>query len=321
MNKFCLIAVLFVGIQSVCAQEKKSREEEKAAMLKEVSADVCQCIDSIDVIGRRRKAIDHDISVCIDNKAVSYQMMSKLMAVNLDGESKEKKNVNIEIVTGKDSPEYKKYYYDMERYLMDNCPSMKKVAAMSEVRNEKSMSQNEKALDLYNRALTETKNGDYKASISLYEKAVKIDPEFAFAYDNMGICYRRLNDFDKAIECYQKSLRIDPNGRMPLQNMAVAYQYKQEYRKAVEIYEQLAELDVNDPEIFYGIGQIQAINLQDYEKGLDNLCKAYNLYVERKSPYRTDAEKLINTIFAQMKQDGKEKQFNEILTKNNIRPN
>jgi tetratricopeptide (TPR) repeat protein len=55
---------------------------------------------------------------------------------------------------------------------------------------------------------------------------VKIDPNFAYAYDNMGICYRRLEEYDKAIEAYEKSLKIDPYGTMPLQNLGIVYQRK-----------------------------------------------------------------------------------------------
>jgi cytochrome c-type biogenesis protein CcmH/NrfG len=36
------------------------------------------------------------------------------------------------------------------------------------------------------------------------------DPEFAFAWDNLGISYRRLNNYDKAIDAYSKSIAIDP---------------------------------------------------------------------------------------------------------------
>jgi hypothetical protein len=49
------------------------------------------------------------------------------------------------------------------------------------------------------------------------------------------------------------------------------------------------------------------------------MCKAYNLYIEQKSPYRTDAEKIINIIYSEMKKQGKENRFVEILKENNIR--
>ena len=48
------------------------------------------------------------------------------------------------------------------------------------------------------------------------------------------------------------------------------------------------------------------------------MCKAYNIYKENKSPYRSDAEYFINTIFELMKEQNKEDRFNEILKSHNI---
>jgi tetratricopeptide (TPR) repeat protein len=127
-----------------------------------------------------------------------------------------------------------------------------------------------------------------------------------------------MDDYDNAIAAYEKSLAIDPEGVTPLQNMAVAYAYKKEFRKAIDTYKKLGALNAQDPEIFYGIGKIYAFDLGDLEQGLDNLCTAYVLYVQKKSPYRTDAEKLMQMIYAQMKQNGKEDAFDNILKAHNI---
>lgn len=105
---------------------------------------------------------------------------------------------------------------------------------------------------------------------------------------------------------------------MPLQNLAIAYQYKKDYPKAIEAYKKLFSLNRNNPEVYYGIGIIYAYYLVDNELALTNLCKAYNLYIEQKSPYRTDAEKVINYIASEMKKQGKTKRFKEILKENNI---
>jgi hypothetical protein len=55
------------------------------------------------------------------------------------------------------------------------------------------------------------------------------------------------------------------------------------------------------------------------EKALSYMCKAYNIYVKQKSPFRTDAENVINIIYKQMKKDNKEEAFNRILAENNIK--
>ncbi|MFC4739946.1 tetratricopeptide repeat protein [Flavobacterium ponti] len=177
------------------------------------------------------------------------------------------------------------------------------------------------ALVQYDLGIDESKKENYEEAIKYYKKAIKIDPNFAFAYDNIGISYRKLGNYKEAINYYEKSLKIDPNGITPLQNIAVAYQYTKEYDKSIKTYKKLAEIDPQNPEVFYGIGHVYTSYLKEYEKGLDYLCKAYNIYVEQNSPYRSDAETLIQMIYSEMNKAGNKDKFLEILEKNNIKTN
>jgi len=155
-------------------------------------------------------------------KIASIKDLEKTAKVGDDGN----KQIDISININEDSNEYKEYYYEMERYLVNTCPSVKAKVAANDKVGEKSISRNSEALKYYNLGIDESKKENFEKAIEYYKKAVVFDPNFAFAYDNIGICYRRLNKFDEAIEAYEKSLKIDPNGSMPLQNIAVAYQYK-----------------------------------------------------------------------------------------------
>jgi len=292
-------------------------------LLKELAENACKCTDSISLGDKTKAQIANEINKCIDEQTGAYQLGAKLANINaLKEEAKEKdgkKEINISINMDKGSDDYKEYYYEMERYLMDNCKAVKDKMATNDKQGTKSYSSNPEALELYSKGLDEAKKENCKKAITYYEQAVKIDPQFAFAWDNMGICYRRLENYDKAIEAYKRSLEIDPEGRMPLQNIAIVYQYKKEYNKAIEAYEKFAKVDKDNPEVYYGIGNIYTNFLQDAEKALPYMCKAYNLYVKQKSPYRTDAEKIINIIYAEMKKQGKEARFSEILKENDIR--
>jgi tetratricopeptide (TPR) repeat protein len=321
MKHYFSFVLLFACPFFCHSQEKETKSELKldsASLLKEIAANACQCIDSIPTGTKTSQVIAAEIHACIDKHTVSYQMGMKLASINtLDGQ----KETKIEINTNADSKEYKEYYYDMERYLTDNCPALKTKMATNDKLNDKSVSQNSEAIKYYNLGLEESKKENYEKAIEYYKKAVVFDPEFAFAYDNIGICSRMLNKFDEAEDAYEKSLKIDPNGSMPLQNIAVVCIYKKEYKKAVRAYERLSKIEPENPEVFYGIGNIYAQYLLDYEKALDNLCTAYTLYTEQKSPYRTDAEKLIQIVYSGMKKEGKEAAFNAILTRHNISPN
>lgn len=323
MKKLLLSIITMATCSVALSQETKKSVSEN--LLKEFSENGCKCVDSIETYNKSKKEVSKEIGKCIDKQTVAFQMGIKISkigeitekAVEVNG----KKEVNIEINTNENSQEYQKYYFQIERYMMENCAPLKATVAGTENQNKNSVSNDKKALEFYSQGLKASKDGDYKKAVEAFEKAVKQDPKFAFAWDNLGLNYRRLNDFDKAIESYSKSLKIDPEGMMPLQNIAVAYQYKKEYKNAIDAYEKLAKVDPTNPEVFYGIGTVYAINLNDFEKGLDNFCKAYNIYVEHKSPYRSDAEKQINYIYSEMKKLGKEDKFQEILKANNINSN
>ncbi len=319
---FIIILIISIYSRGVSQESKKSGS---GALLKELAENGCKCVDSINTANKSKAEVAKAISECIDKQTGAYQMGSTLL--NIDDLAKnaevvdEKKQINISINTNENSKDYKKYYYELERYMMNNCASLKEKIASNDKLSAKSFTENKKAQEFYSKGLDASKNEKYEKAVKYFENAVKEDPEFAFAWDNLGLNYRRLNNFDKAIECYNKSLEIDPNGLMPLQNIAIAYQYKKEYYKAIDAYKKLAEIDENNPEVYYGTGNVYATNLQEYEKGLDNACKAYNLYIAQKSPYRADAEKLIRIIYSEMKNQGKEEIFNQILKANNISQN
>lgn len=320
MSKLLLTALSLCFCVPVLCQVTDTTKQQQ--LLAELADNACKCIDSISVFDKDKAVVTKAINNCINQQTSAYQMGVLLLSIDTAKAvtKKGKKEINISLNFNENSAEYKKYYYDIESYLMSHCPALKeKIASNDKLRN-KSISENKEAYDYYEQGIAESKNENYAKAISYFKKALEIDPEFAFAWDNMGLCYRKSGDYNKALEAYNKSLEVDPQGIMPLQNIPVVYQYKKEYQKAIDAYARLAEVDSENPEIFYGIGNIYTNNLQDYEKGLDNMCKAYALYIKLKSPYRTDAEKIIQLICAEMKKAGKLNRFNEILKQHDITP-
>jgi tetratricopeptide (TPR) repeat protein len=289
---------------------------DKIEVLKGASNRACQCIDSIQIAATSTKENSFLIKTCIDKQVTSYQMLEQLISsLDLNGESK---NVNISVNTNKKSKNYKKYYYELERYLFKNCSSLKMAMASSNQINVASVSKDEKAILAYEKGIKYMQNKKYKKALKYFKKAIKIDDNFAFGWDNLGLTYRYLNKLDDALLAYQKSLEIDPYGKMPLQNIPIVYAYKKDYNKAISAYKRLAEVDFDNPEVYYGIGQIYYEYLKEYEKSLSYMCKAYKLYVEHGSPYRTDAEKIIGYNYQQLKKLGKEEVFEEIMKKENM---
>ncbi|NCU06339.1 MAG: tetratricopeptide repeat protein, partial [Chitinophagaceae bacterium] len=229
------------------------------------------------------------------------------------------KNTTI-TVASPGSEQYKKYYYQLETALADSCSSMRQVVSNSNEESENSSSKNPKAIKYYEEGVDYMKEQDYKKAVLNFKKAVETDSMFSFAWDNLGVCNRKLGNLDDALHAYRQSLKINPYGKLPLQNIPIVYLYKKEYDKAILEYQHLANVYPDDPETFYGIGNVLINYKEEYEEGLRYMCKAYNMYIQLKSPYRVDAEKQINFIYAKMKEAGKEKRFFEILKENNINP-
>lgn len=311
---FCVTAYF-----SISAQGNESTKA-IASLKSELAQSVCLCIDSIDVHDRTKAEVAEKISNCIHESVGAFQIGSKLLDMDslLKKGGVDNKKVDISINTNKNSDEYKRYYYELESYLMDSCEAIKERVAANDKLSHKSMSTNEEAVDYYTQGVQAYQKQDYKEAIRLYKKALSIDDQFAFAWDNLGLCYRKSGEYDLAIEAYERSLQVDPNGEMPLQNLAIVYQYKKDFKQAIATFERLKKRDPKNAEVYFGIGNIQT-QLEEFESALDHLCKAYNLYIEQKSPYRSDAEQLINYIYKQLKAKNKEARFKEILQENNIR--
>jgi tetratricopeptide (TPR) repeat protein len=333
-KNICSLAILFlVSITSAFAQKDTAQKTtltpqqakelmqqiklDTSAFLR-VSADLaCKCIDSVALLNKKHDDYIEAISTCIDNEVTGYIISLKIYHSMVDTGA----NKNIIINPSKNSNEYKLAYYEIESWLKDSCKSLNRTIGSNNDQNEHSFSSDDKALDFYNKGIEELNKDDFKAALPYFEKAVKRDDKFAFAWDNIGVCNRQLGNYDAAITAYKKSLTLDPKGKTALQNIPVAYEFKKEYDKALEAYLNILNFYPGDPEADYGAGRIYLFFKNDDEKALQYMCKAYNTYVSTKSPYRADAEKQISYIYGKMKTDGKEEVFNRILKENNISTN
>lgn len=302
------------------ADQKKMVKEafSKENILSQNAANTCKCIDSISILNKNASETSKEVKRCIDNEVVGYQTTLKLMGTV---DVKEGDKASVSIYTNPESSEYKKYYYEIERRIMDSCQAIKNVVGMNNKEAEKSVSKNSEAIKEYNKGNEYIRQNDYARALPFYEKAVKIDLEFVFAWDNIGVCNRRLGNYDQALKAYKMSLKLDPKSLTALQNIPLAYVGKKDFQKAIDAYADLAKIDNENPEIYYGIGLIYFENIKDNEKALDNVCKAYNLYIAKNSPYRTDAEKIINSLYSEFKSKGQIEKFNQILSSNNISQN
>jgi len=118
------------------------------------------------------------------------------------------------------------------------------------------------ALDYYRAALT--KNGTspqlwnkagipelqlerYKEARKDFERAIKLDRQFAVAYNNLGVaCYENKN-YGKALREYLHAIQLDSTRAAFYSNLGAAYFGKKDFEKATLAYSRAVQLD---PDIF-----------------------------------------------------------------------
>lgn len=325
---FFLFLLLLLATTLTYAQKnkkhKKLNDQQTKAVLDQLALDTnyflrssgleaCECIDSVDKAESNYEKTLEGVAACI-NKQVSAYEIGVQMASILKNPGKE----NQILVSQEGSDRYKQTYYEIERWLKDSCKEMNEAIGRLDQGGEHAISKNPEAYEAYKTGVPLMQAEKYAECIPWFEKAVAIDSNFVFAWDNIGVSYRRLGNLEKAEAAYKKSLSIDPSGKTALQNIAVVYMHQGKVKEAIDGYTEILKHYPGDPEAYYGISIVYLEVKKDWLSALDYMCKAYNLYIEKKSPYRSDAEKVINMIYKQLKKENKEEDFYRILKENNI---
>lgn len=317
--RFYIIIGLILTTTVIMAQEDSKNIES-------ISKEACECIYKIDLNASKAEKSEA-ISNCITSTTMAYQLKDKLSALvekTKDTLNKVNDITSIDSLKIEDTTKIvlndRENYEAIESDLYKNCPVMKTIYFTDNSEHDNSYSDHKKAMKYYEEGQTAFANEEYAKAITLFNKAVKKDKNFAFAWDNLGYSYRQLGNYKQAIECYKTSLALDPKGKMPLMNIAVAYQLDNDIDNAKKAYEKYGEFYQDDPEVFYGLGRMYFIE-KDYEPALENMIKAYQLYLDMESPYNIDAQKHIVMIYNHMKENGTLEKFRDIAKKYNLQIN
>ena len=67
-------------------------------------------------------------------------------------------------------------------------------------------------------------------------QAIRVDPEFAEAYSNLGNALKELGDLDAAVQAYDKAIRLKPRFCDPYNNLGSTYAQMGRADDAIETY-------------------------------------------------------------------------------------
>ncbi len=132
----------------------------------------------------------------------------------------------------------------------------------------------------------------YKKAIEHYHKAVKIDPEYKWAYNNMGDVYRKQERYKDAIAAYQKAIALDEKDATPWVGLGNVYYQQERYDDAIAAYQKAIELDEKEAGSWVGLG-----NIYHQQERYDDAIASYKKAIELDEKYAASWNNLGNVYY------------------------
>ena len=83
----------------------------------------------------------------------------------------------------------------------------------------------------------------FEDAINSYKKAIKINPDYAEAYYNMGIAQKDKGDLEEAIESYKQALKIKPDHAEAYNNIGITLEDNGDLEGAIDSYKQAIKIN------------------------------------------------------------------------------
>ena len=124
-----------------------------------------------------------------------------------------------------------------------------------------------------NQALSEK---EYRQAITHYTNALKVDKDFALAYNNRGVTYAEDGSPFEAIQDYNQAIMIDPDYWEAIANRANAYELTGQYEKSLRDI-RLLQTNFPDSMQFVFLGGIVLTHLDSLEAAADAFTQVWEI--------------------------------------------
>ena len=159
--------------------------------------------------------------------------------------------------------------------------------------------------DTFNLAIKNHQEGRLDVAQELYNKVLKIDPNFLNAHNNLGAIFKSSGEYQKAKDCFQKAIEINPNHIESHNNLGVIFKELGENEKAKGCYEKAIEINPNYADAYYNLGIIFQ-GLREIQKAKDCYEKAIEI-----NPNYANAHYNLGNTFKELGENQKAKECYE----------
>lgn len=121
------------------------------------------------------------------------------------------------------------------------------------------------------------KTNQYEESIIEFKKAIEMAPQWIFPYTNLGVAYFYQKKYDDAIHYYEKALAIDSSNVQALNNLGYFYSKKKENQKAIACFRKSIIINPQFGVAYFNLSRVSAKQfniigfVNNFKKGIKNL--------------------------------------------------
>lgn len=111
--------------------------------------------------------------------------------------------------------------------------------------------------------------GRYEEALECFDKAIRLDENYALPWQGKGNVYYELIDYEQALRCYCEANRLDENYADPWNSKGNVFYELKDYEQALLCYDKAIQLDENYAYPWHGKGNVYH-KINNYEQAL--LC-------------------------------------------------
>lgn len=132
------------------------------------------------------------------------------------------------------------------------------------------------ATELYKKANTFYELQRYQDALSAFEKAVKIRPDYAEAWNGQGSTLSKLKEYKAALTAYDRAIQIQPDYLEAWIGRGFVLKNLQRYQEAIASFDKALQLDNNSPQVWTTKGEVLS-SLKRYDEAISAYEQAINL--------------------------------------------
>ena len=122
-----------------------------------------------------------------------------------------------------------------------------------------------------------TKERNYQAAISSFNKVIELDETRDSAYYGLGIAYLTTKRYQEAISSLEKAVELNRDNKEAYYHIGIAYEELKNFAKAAEAYDKYVVSSPENPWMGYLRLGLSQMELEEYEKAIETFHKALEM--------------------------------------------